>query len=231
MSKARETANITTSDQTIAGVKTFSDNVIASGSVSVNSNVNIGSALGDKLSVAVTRGYNQSADVAISVGGTDNGYVDNGRTSAWRFRVTGNALGQSLGFEGFVRGGSWTERARITSTGQLRTKVTGLDTVMDSYGCRAWMRMNDGTILDSGNVSSVTKHGTGDYTANFTTPMPDVNYAGVGMDHSLLSFSATTIITKHQSFPQTVNGMRFLSKASNTATVFNANDATMIWTR
>jgi hypothetical protein len=33
------------------------------------------------------------------------------------------------------------------------------------------------TIRASGNVSSVTDNGTGDYTVNFTTAMPDANYA------------------------------------------------------
>jgi len=50
------------------------------------------------------------------------------------------------------------------------------------YPCRAWVNF-DGTgtvaIRASGNVSSITDNGTGDYTVNFTTAMPDVNYAGV----------------------------------------------------
>lgn len=48
-----------------------------------------------------------------------------------------------------------------------------------SYLCRAWVNF-DGTgtvaIRASGNVSSITDNGTGDYTVNFTTAMPDVNY-------------------------------------------------------
>jgi hypothetical protein len=35
------------------------------------------------------------------------------------------------------------------------------------------------TIRASGNVSSITDNGTGDYTVNFTTAMPDGNYSGV----------------------------------------------------
>lgn len=34
----------------------------------------------------------------------------------------------------------------------------------------------DGPIRDSGNVSSITDNGTGDYTVNFTTAMPNANY-------------------------------------------------------
>jgi hypothetical protein len=49
------------------------------------------------------------------------------------------------------------------------------------YACRAWVNFDGttspGTIRASGNVSSVTRNGTGDYTVNFTTSMPDANYA------------------------------------------------------
>jgi hypothetical protein len=51
------------------------------------------------------------------------------------------------------------------------------------YACRAWVNFNGtGTvsIRASGNVSSITDSGLGDYTVNFTTAMPDANYAIVG---------------------------------------------------
>ena len=49
------------------------------------------------------------------------------------------------------------------------------------YACRAWARWNaSGTIAASGNVSSVTVVGTGNFTVNFTTAMPDANYAVTG---------------------------------------------------
>ena len=48
------------------------------------------------------------------------------------------------------------------------------------YACRAWVNFN-GTgvvsVIASGNVSSVTDNGVGDYTLNFTTPMPNTNYS------------------------------------------------------
>jgi hypothetical protein len=48
------------------------------------------------------------------------------------------------------------------------------------YMCRAWVNFNGtGTVAirASGNVSSITDNGAGDYTINFTTAMPDANYA------------------------------------------------------
>jgi hypothetical protein len=50
------------------------------------------------------------------------------------------------------------------------------------YGARAWVNFNGtGTVAirGSGNVSSITDNGTGDYTVNFTTAMPDANYCCV----------------------------------------------------
>jgi hypothetical protein len=52
------------------------------------------------------------------------------------------------------------------------------------YGARAWVNFNGtGTVAirASGNVSSITDGGTGVYTVNFTTAMPDVNYSMVGV--------------------------------------------------
>lgn len=51
------------------------------------------------------------------------------------------------------------------------------------YGSRAWVNFNGtGTVAirASANVSSITDNGTGDYTVNFTTAMPDVNYCVAG---------------------------------------------------
>jgi hypothetical protein len=45
------------------------------------------------------------------------------------------------------------------------------------YMCRAWVNFNNSGIRASGNVSSVTRNGTGDYTMNFATAMPDANYS------------------------------------------------------
>ena len=48
------------------------------------------------------------------------------------------------------------------------------------YACRAWVNFNGVgvvSVIASGNVSSVTDNGVGDYTLNFATPMPNANYS------------------------------------------------------
>lgn len=60
---------------------------------------------------------------------------------------------------------------------------SGYGSVATAYGCRAWVNFNGtGTVAirASGNVSSITDNGTGDYTVNFTTAMADANYAVAG---------------------------------------------------
>jgi uncharacterized protein (AIM24 family) len=60
---------------------------------------------------------------------------------------------------------------------------SGYGSAAVGYGCRAWVNFNGtGTVAirASGNVSSITDNGTGDYTINFTTAITDVNYAVSG---------------------------------------------------
>jgi len=74
---------------------------------------------------------------------------------------------------------SGVERARIDTSGNLQFN-SGYGSVATAYGCRAWVNFNGtGTvsIRASGNVSSITDNGTGNYRVNFTTAMTDVNYS------------------------------------------------------
>ena len=59
---------------------------------------------------------------------------------------------------------------------------SGYGSVAVAYGCRAWVNFNGtGTVAirASGNVSSITDNGVGDYTVNVTNAMPDANYAAI----------------------------------------------------
>jgi hypothetical protein len=75
-----------------------------------------------------------------------------------------------------------------TAVGQFDSSAnfkfnSGYGSVATAYGCRAWVNFNGtGTVAirASGNVSSITDNGTGDYSVNFTTAMPDANYAVAG---------------------------------------------------
>jgi len=67
--------------------------------------------------------------------------------------------------------------------GRVGVNTALVDTVTGTaplYMARAWVNFN-GTgvvaIRASGNVSSITDNGVGNYTVNFSTAMPDANYA------------------------------------------------------
>lgn len=73
------------------------------------------------------------------------------------------------------------------SSGVLATQngMTGI--------CKAWILYNGqaGTITGSFNVSSVTKNSTGYYTLNYTTAMPNANYAAVGSCFYYTTYNAS----------------------------------------
>ena len=73
--------------------------------------------------------------------------------------------------------GALTISTLNNDTGVLATQngMTGI--------AKAWVNFNGtGTpaINGSFNVSSITDNGTGDYTVNFTTAMPNANYSSAG---------------------------------------------------
>lgn len=101
----------------------------------------------------------------------------------------------------FITNGN--SRFRIETTGQIKAVYesqvgTDYNTQLDNgYLCRAWVNFNGtGTVAirASGNVSSITDNGTGDYTINFTTAMPDVNYAVLGNSMRNVTGSAVQLI-------------------------------------
>lgn len=75
-----------------------------------------------------------------------------------------------------------TDTTRPITPSTLRDGLNSTGTA-PIYAARAWVNFNGtGTpsIRASGNVSSITDNGVGDYTINFTTSMTDANYAVVG---------------------------------------------------
>jgi hypothetical protein len=67
--------------------------------------------------------------------------------------------------------------------------------------CRAWVNFNGtGTVAirSSFNVSSITDNGTGDYTVNFTTALPDANYSVGCFSHNTNDASAWIRINSGQ---------------------------------
>ena len=84
------------------------------------------------------------------------------------------------------------------------------------FACRAWVNFDStGTVAirASGNVSSITDNGTGDYTVNFTTAMPDVNYATLVSSRAPSVANGGLIVVRQDTAPTT------------TAVAFNAQNS------
>jgi hypothetical protein len=117
-----------------------------------------------------------------------------------------------------------TEVSRLGSTGDFSFN-SGYGSSAVAYGCRAWVNFNGtGTIaiLGSGNVSSITDNGVGDYTAVFTIAMPDVKYSAMGVTGVE---SGSCFITP-QSATNSTAGWRFVTNDRNIS--FNQRDQSNI---
>ena len=127
-----------------------------------------------------------------------------------------------------------TLQADSTSTLVLKNGVANTPpTIQDSAGtqigtfCRAWVSFNGTTVTNpasmtgvraSFNVSSILDNGTGDYTVNFTTAMPDADYAPVFFSNanSAIILSQPTVISS--------GSVRFTSK-NGAGTAFDGTNA------
>lgn len=191
--------------ETITGAKTFSNPITGSVTGNAGTVTNgvytsgsyadpawITSLAGSKVSGNISgNAANVTGTVAVANGGT-------GSTTASAARI---ALGVAIG----TNVQAWDSDLDIwatktaptsvvvgTSDTQTLTNKTLTAPNIDSapfatvsgsaplYACRAWVNFNGtGTVAirASGNVSSITDNGTGDYTVNFTTAMVDANYS------------------------------------------------------
>jgi hypothetical protein len=99
------------------------------------------------------------------------------------------------------------------------TYPDGTSQVSGQQACKAWVNFNGtGTVAirASFNVTSITDNGTGDYTLNFTTAMPDANYSavhpstladGVGITLTVANYARTP----NNQFVPTTTAYRFSS--------------------
>lgn len=98
----------------------------------------------------------------------------------------------------------------------LRVTTLATQAGVEVYTAKAWVNFNGiGTVAirASGNVSSITDNGTGDYTVNFTVAMADANYAVAGSANTGSSFTNVVV-----SRALNTGSVRFVTTNSNTNT-------------
>ena len=98
------------------------------------------------------------------------------------------------------------------------------------YACRAWVNFNGtGTVAirASGNVSSITDNGTGDYTVNFTTAMQDANYALVAtVSHNWVDVNSSlrSVVERDTTGARTTSSVRLQALSVNSGSASNPTD-------
>jgi hypothetical protein len=101
-------------------------------------------------------------------------------------------------------------------------KVTTIQNLSGTevYTAKAWVNFNGiGTVAirASGNVSSITDNGTGDYTVNFTVALTDANYAVTGSAGNGDTGSLRVISTAQAATPTTTATRILTSNLAATA--------------
>lgn len=201
----------TTGNQTIDGVKTFSSNIVGNitGNAESANHTPTLSALDNYVWSASTTPTEYPLGVQTSFVNLEGGFPDYGSVVNVKTYLEGggslqlyvpygttsggDALKVRFGNYSVNSGNSWTSwKTLATTDGNVATATNATYAAAfttavgsaPSYACRAWVNFNGtGTVAirASGNVSSITDNGVGDYTVNFTTAMPDANYGVNGL--------------------------------------------------
>lgn len=170
----------------------------------VNSSGQLANAGLQNSSVTVTAGTGLSGGGAVALGGSVT--VNNAG-------VTSIAAGTGISVSAST--GAVTVSSSISNGSITAPLLSGNQTgTAPIFGVRAWCNFDgtgtissNQTIRGSGNIASVYKTGTGQYTVNINTPMPNANYAVVTNG----AYSATNVLT----------GSDFVTASNFTTSSFN----------
>jgi hypothetical protein len=125
----------------------------------------------------------QNANAVAITGGTLDNVVIGGSTAN---AITGTTVTASTQFSGPGTGLTGTASGLTVGTATNATNATNASnatsgSTLASSVAKAWVSFNaSGTILKSFNVTSIGVRGTGQWTVNFTTALPDGNYTMAG---------------------------------------------------
>jgi len=126
----------------------------------------------------------------VNTSGTQTGLLGDQTTGTWE---TGTGTTESLVSPAKLKAGA-------DSAVESKLNISGTAPI---YGIRAWVNFNatgsngaNQTLRASGNISTVYKNSSGNFTVTFSTAMPDANYAvvyGGGSSTGVSAGNGTTI--------------------------------------
>lgn len=126
---------------------------------------------------------------------------------------------------------AWTNVSGRPTAVSSFSNDAGYITNTGNFTARAWVNFNGtGTvsIRASGNVSSITDNGVGDYTVNFTTAMPDTNYAVIGHANWVDDTHANGLVSAQQSSTKTTGAVRVCVSNSTVAWGSGKSDVSQV---
>lgn len=157
-----------------------------------------------------------------------NAYYD--ASSLWKYKSTGAASVDyidSLGNYAFFAAASGSAGAQVNFNTQFACDAdgsfkfnSGYGSAAKAFGCRAWVNFNGtGTVAirASGNVSSITDNGTGRYTINLSTALPDTNYSVVGYARNIFDDNIPRIFSSRASDTKTTTAFSVVTGPNNQA--------------
>jgi hypothetical protein len=110
----------------------------------------------------------------------------------------------------------------------IRVTTIATQAGVEVYTAKAWVNFNGtGTVAirASGNVSSITDNGTGNYTANFTNAMTDANFcAQVTAGDSSTGAGGQTSSVYTESYTTGAIQVRTMGVNSSSSTIQSARD-------
>ena len=187
-----------TGDETIAGIKTFSSNIV--GNITGNagtatkltsswSDWSASGVIGNVVGTLAWKIYGNGHVIFDASNGTaPNGAAVNNTNSGTPWTSSYPTL---MGWNGSGTYGVRVDSARVADSTTYASAFTTAVGSAPSYACRAWVYFDatkDTTgatstastnrlIVGSGNIASVLRNAVGDFTITFTTEMPSATYA------------------------------------------------------
>jgi len=172
------------------------------------------STVGDNYGTTLHNGYLCRAWVNFNGAPTTGTYVRTGTTVVCTVSSHGLSTGQVVSLD-FTTGTATDGSYVVTVTGTGTFEVT--DSASGSTSGNVTVQIR---VRASGNVSSITDNGTGDYTVNFTNTMPDANYALCAISGN----ASGNIVITYSGFTYTASACRILLRDN----LFNLTDMAQV---
>lgn len=126
--------------------------------------------------------------------------------------TTGNSVYAASG----VVAGAYTVTVLTSTTFTITTAAT---TALSAVA----ITFNFANIRASGNINSVAKNATGNYTVNFTAAMPDANYCLTGSSKETVSSNTrVSVLGEESTFSRTANAIQIATGWSGGSSVTGA---------